>query len=368
MRTTLTKALNADLPLGLSTDQLDTDQLPSLQEITHWSARVSHSAAAAGIAIGIALALHFVVFALLHRIARRHRDESESVAAAQLYHAARWAMVATAVSVADNTDKLLAKIWGPAEIFVVPALTGWVLYALVKTGAELLSRRAAGNADPLTARSRATRIAVLSRSIGFVIIFITVSLILLGFPGVRHIGATLIASAGLLGLAVGAAAQPALKSLIAGIQIALTEPIRIGDFVVVEGESGRVEDVRLSYVVIRAADERRLIVPTTKFLDTTFQNWTRVGGISGPVLLPIRPGFPIAPIRAAFLATLAGQEEWDQRTGELIVSDARVGSVELKLMMSAGDPRELAQLRLAVREAMLEWLRVEMPDALCIST
>ena len=136
----------------------------------------------------------------------------------------------------------------------------------------------------------------------------------------------------------------------------------------VEGESGRVEDVRLSYVVIRAADERRLIVPTTKFLDTTFQNWTRVGGISGPVLLPIRPGFPIGPIRAAFLATLAGQEEWDQRTGELIVSEARVGSVELKLMMSAGDPRELAQLRLAVREAMLEWLRVEMPDALCIST
>jgi hypothetical protein len=177
-----------------------------------------------------------------------------------------------------------------------------------------------------------------------------------------------MASAGLIGLAFGAAAQPALKSLIAGLQLALTEPVRIGDFVVVEGESGRVEDIRLSYVVIRTADERRLIVPTTKFLDSSFQNWTRVGGITGSVVLPVMPGFPFAPIRAAYEALLAAQPTWDQRTGVLLVSEARVGFVELKLVMSAADPTALAELRQTIREAMLEWLRQDMPEALCRHT
>jgi hypothetical protein len=167
---------------------------------------------------------------------------------------------------------------------------------------------------------------------------------------------------------VGAAAQPALKSLIAGLQIAVTEPIRIGDFVVVDGERGRVEDIRLSYVVVRTGDERRLIVPTVKFLDTTFQNWTRVEGNMGAVLLPVKPGFAIAPIRSAYLAALARDEDWDQRHAELLVSEARVGSVELKLLMTAAGPAELARLQAAMREAMLEWLRVEQPDALCDKT
>jgi len=362
------KSFDNSLSLSLPTDGLDTDQLPTWQEVTHWSGRVSHAVMTAGVTIAVALAIHFVLFAALNAMARRSGDPTESVAAARLYQSVRWAMVAIAISIADNADRLLAKLWAPAERFVVPALTGWVLYSLVKTAAELLNRRAELSADPITARSRGTRITLLSRSIGFVIVFITIAMILLGFPAVQHIGATLIASAGLIGLAVGAAAQPALKSLIAGLQIALTEPIRIGDFVVVEGEQGRVEDIRMSYVVVRTADERRLIVPTVKFLDNTFQNWTRVGGITGPVVIPIRPGYPIAPIRAAFLADLAQREEWDQRTGDLIVAESRVGSVELKMMVSAADPADLGALRVAMREAMMEWLRINMPDALCMES
>jgi small-conductance mechanosensitive channel len=356
------------LPTAAIQDALDSDQWPSWQEVTHWSTRVSHAALAAGVAMLIALALHWVLFAALRRMARAREDETELVAAAQLYHAARWAMIALSLSLADNADRLLAKIWVPAQQFAAPALTGWLLYALVKTGAELLVRRAAHGTDEMLRRSRRTRITVLSRSIGFVIIFITIALMLLGLPGVRHIGATLIASAGLIGLAVGAAAQPALKSLIAGVQIALTEPIRLGDFVVVDGERGRVEDVRLSYVVIRTLDERRLIVPTVKFLDTTFQNWTRVGGIAGPVTLPIKPGFALGPIREAFLAFLATHPEWDGRRAEMVVSEARVGSIELQMMVSASDPTALNSLRPALREAMLEWLRQHMPDALCQNT
>ncbi|MBV1690221.1 mechanosensitive ion channel family protein [Novosphingobium sp. G106] len=228
-----------------------------------------------------------------------------------------------------------------------------------------MDSRAELSADELAARSRRTRIAILSRTAGFVIVFVTVALMLLGIPGVRNVGVTLMASAGLAGLAVGAAAQPALKSLIAGIQMALTEPIRIGDLVVMEGESGRVEDIRMTYVVIRTADERRLIVPTAKFLETTFQNWTRVaGGLTGTVVLPIVPGHEIAPIRAAFQTLINQQPDWDKRTAALIVSEVKIDAVELKLLMSAPGPTALANLRLAMREAMVEWLRTEMPEAL----
>lgn len=362
------KSAPAVLPLALPTPTLDADDLPSLSELRHWSGRLTHSAIAAGVAVGIALVLHWVVFAFLRRMGQRKGEDAEIVAAAQLYHAARWAMVATALGIADNADKLLAKIWGPLERFAVPAITGWVLYAMVKTGAELMARRAGRNSDAMTARSRRTRITILSRSVGGVIIFLTVALILLGFPGVQHIGATLMASAGLIGIAVGAAAQPALKSLIAGVQVAITEPIRIGDFVVVEGERGRVEDIRLSYVVISTGDERRLIVPTVKFLDNTFQNWTRVEGISGAVVIPIRPCFDVEPLRKAFLAALAHDEAWDGRQGALVVSDVHVGSVELKLVVSAREPAQLNALLPRMREAMLDWLRLNEPGALCTET
>jgi len=212
----------------------------------------------------------------------------------------RWAMVAVAISVAAESSAVIERAWNALGRFVVPALFGWVIFALVKAFAKVMTTRAEANESDEIARSRTTRITILSRTIGFLIVFVTVALVLFAIPAVRNVGTTLLASAGVATLAVGAAAQPALKSLIAGIQIALTEPIRIGDFVVIEGESGRVEDIRLSYVVIRTGDERRLIVPTVKFLDSSFQNWTRVGGgITGSVVLPVLPGADIAAIRSA---------------------------------------------------------------------
>lgn len=355
-------------PIKLASSALDPDQLPSTNEIMHWSGRMTHATIAAGSAILVAVALHAVLFWLLRRIGRRSDGRAETLAARGFNQSMRWAFIATGFAIAADTDKTVNHIWTAIAGFVAPAITGWVIYAGIKTGAELLSERIIARDDELTARSRSTRITLFSRSAGFVIIFVTVAMILLGIPAVRHVGATLIASAGLFGLAIGAAAQPALKSLVAGLQIAMTQPIRIGDYVVVDNENGRVEDIRLSYVVVRTGDERRLIIPTIKFLDTTFQNWTRVGGITGSVVLPIRPGFAIAPMREAYLALLADNPAWDQRTGQLQVSEARVGSVEVKLVMSASGPTALGELRLSMREAMLEWLRVNQPDSLCTET
>jgi small-conductance mechanosensitive channel len=330
-----------------------------------WAEEGTGAAITAGIALAIAFLAHFALFAVLDRIARLSPTESDDVVVGRVRQPVRWSLAAIMISLAAESQPVLADIWDAIARFVVPALLGWVALSLVKAFATIMTSRAVLSNDELAMRSRQTRVAILSRSLSFVIIFVTVALMLLGIPGVRNVGVTLMASAGVATLAVGAAAQPALKSLIAGIQMALTEPIRIGDLVVIDNETGRVEDIRMTYVVIRTPDDRRLLVPTAKFLDTTFQNWTRVaGGITGTVVLPIVAGQAIAPIRAAFERLLAERPEWDQRAGALQVAEVKVDAVELKMVMSARDPSEMAKLRFAMREAMLEWLRTEMPEAL----
>ena len=294
--------LQRAVPLTLPTAGIDPDTLPTLDELHHWSSRLSQGAMVAAIGAAVALVLHWPLFRLAMRLFAGTEAEERTIVKRILGLPSRLLAVALGISIADGTNRLLANLWEPAARFVLPALFGWTFYAVVKCfGALVEARSLAGAGDDsakaMAERSLHTRVTILSRSAGLLIVAFTLSLILLRLPGMKHIGATLLASAGLLGLAVGAAAQPALKSLIGGLQIALTEPFRIGDYVVVDGEAGRVEDMRLSYVVIRTLDERRLVVPTTRFLDSTFQNWTRVGGIIGTVVLPIRPGTPVAPIR-----------------------------------------------------------------------
>jgi small-conductance mechanosensitive channel len=338
--------------------------LPSGDALLHGTAQATGAVIALAVAVAVALALHLVVFGLMGRVARLSSLTTDGLVSARLRQPMRWSLIAIAVSLVAEIYPVIAGLWDSVARFVVPALLGWVAFALVRAFAIAMDSRAEPSLDDLAERSRRTRIAILSRTAGFVIVFVTVALMLLGIPGVRNVGVTLMASAGLAGLAVGAAAQPALKSLIAGIQMALTEPIRIGDHVVIENESGRVEDIRMTYVVVRTTDERRLIVPTVKFLDTTFQNWTRVaGGITGAVMLPIMPGHAIAPIRAAFAALLREQKDWDGRAGELQVFEVKVDAVELRLVLSAASPAALVRLRFAMREAMVEWLRAEMPEA-----
>ncbi|TCJ41355.1 mechanosensitive ion channel [Parafrankia sp. BMG5.11] len=328
-------------------------------------AEVLHATVVLGGALLVAAVVHRLVFAILSRIAGRTETPVDGVIVDQVRSPARWAATAVAVSLAAQADVWVASVWNVVGKFVVPALLGWIAYAVVRALSAALEHRAEISTDIAAARSRRTRVAILSRTATFVIVFITVGLVLFQLPGVREVGVTLLASAGLAALAVGAAAQPALKSLIGGLQMALTEPLRLGDFVVIDGFSGRVEEIRMSFVVVRMWDERVAIVPTVRFLENSFENWTRMSELlTGPVFLHLDQAAEVAPIRAEFERFLASQPKWDKRTGAVYVTETRPGSMELRLSVSAATVGDLFELRSALREHMLDWLRREQPKAL----
>ena len=197
------------------------------------------------------------------------------------------------------------------------------------------------------------------------ILFLTVAFMLLAIPSVRAVGVTLVASAGLAALAVGAAAQPALKNLIAGIQMAFTEPIRLDDVVIVEGEWGKIEDIRLTYVVVRIWDDRRLVVPVSYFLEKPFQNWTReTSHLLDTVFIYVDHGADIGSLREAWVSGVKANPLWDGRVALLQVTDHRPDAIELRGLLSARDAGTAWDLRCEMREAMMNHLREQLPGAI----
>ena len=326
------------------------------------AAIVALVAAATGTAL--ALTVHFVVFKIITRIALASESRADDIIAAHIKRPARWALVALGIVLAAREVPSLEMVWQKLAGFVMPALIGWMALAILKAAIEAGSLPAEnGVVEEVHARRRRTRLAIFGRIATFIVLTITIGLMMFSIPGVRQVGVTLMASAGLGALAVGAAAQPALKSLIAGFQMALTEPIRLGDLVTIDGESGRVEDIRSSFVIVRIWDDRRLIVPSARFIDTTFITSIRNGSAStGVVMLYVRPEADVAAIRAAFLERLHAHPKWDQRKGSVQATNATVDTLELRLVMSAGDPANLFDLRCDMREAILAWMHQNQPE------
>jgi len=189
--------------------------------------------------------------------------------------------------------------------------------------------------------------------------------VLMTFEPVRQYGLSLFASAGVAGLIVGLAARPLLTNLIAGIQIATTQPIRIGDQVVVENESGRIEEITSTYVVVRLWDLRRLIVPLSVFIEKPFQNWTRESSnLIGAVLLYVDFTAPVEAIRARFMEIVQSSKLWDGQVAKLQVTDAKEGSIELRALVSARSASDAFDLRCDIREQLIGFLQKEHPTAL----
>ncbi|MGE5952875.1 MAG: mechanosensitive ion channel family protein [Qipengyuania vulgaris] len=324
-----------------------------------------HTLVALGGAIVVAFILHWVIFKLLRKLTSRSSSQMDDVVVAKVRKPVRWAMIGFAISIAAENDALVGNGWDVFADFITPAVIGWVAFALIKGLAAGYERQLEIEGEDVGNRGHRTRIAILSRTARVAIVIIAVSIIMLNIPGVRDIGTTMLASAGLAALAVGAAAQPALKSLIAGLQMALTQPLRIGDLVKVDGQAGRVEEIRMSFVTVRTWDERVLVVPTNRFLDQSFENWSRVSEkLTGPVMLHLDPVAEVEPIRAEFERFVKAHELWDGRNLALLMTEAYPESIELRLSMSADTIGDLWTLRCEVREHMLTWLKQNQPDAL----
>lgn len=219
--------------------------------------------------------------------------------------------------------------------------------------------------DNLEARQAHTRIGILRRILMFVIVVLTGVLMLIAFPAMREVGLSLFASAGVAGLVLGMAARPALSNLIAGVQLALTQPIRVDDVVIVEGEWGWIEEITATYVVVRVWDLRRLVVPLSYFIEKPFQNWTRqTSDILGTVFLHADYSLPVGEMRSELLRILEAHPLWDRKVCTLVVTDATDRTIEIRALMSARSSGEAWDLRCDVREKLIDWMRRTHPDSL----
>jgi small-conductance mechanosensitive channel len=243
---------------------------------------------------------------------------------------------------------------------------GWLLGAGVGLLEQVVNIRFdLAAADNLEARSVRTQVRGFRNVARFVIGVLSLSAVLMTFEGVRQLGVSLLASAGVAGIVIGFAAQRSIATVLAGIQIALTQPIRVDDVVIVEGEWGRIEEITLTYVVVKIWDLRRLVVPITYFIEQPFQNWTRVSAeLLGSVFLHVDYKTPVEDVRKELARILEHSELWDRKVCSLVVTNASERTLELRALMSARDASALWDLRCHVREQLVGYLQRAHPACL----
>jgi len=244
--------------------------------------------------------------------------------------------------------------------------TGWFLASLTFVIDHYLKARFALDvADNLVARRVHTRFRLIRRVLVSVIALLTFAGVLLTFPAARNLGAGIFASAGIAGIALGIAARPTLEAWIASVQIAITEPIRIDDVVIVEGEWGRIEEVTATYVVVQIWDLRRLILPVRYFIDHPFQNWTRVSAdLTGVVTVEVDYTTPVDEARAAAEQIVRGSSLWDGKFWNLQVVEAGERTMRLRVLATARDASVAWDLRCEIREKLIGWLQRNHPECL----
>jgi len=244
-------------------------------------------------------------------------------------------------------------------------LTWLAVRAIGAVERRILRKHPVEVADNLEARRVQTQTRVLSRIAQGAVILAGVSIALMTFPAIRQFGTTLLASAGIIGLVAGIAAKPVFGNLIAGLQIAMTQPIRLDDVVIVQGEWGRIEEIDSTYVVVRIWDERRLVVPLQWFIENPFENWTRTTSqLLGTAFLWLDYRTPMAEVRKALQRICETDERWDGRVCVAQVTDSDYSTVQVRLLVSARNSGDLFDLRCAVRERMIEFLNASHPYAL----
>lgn len=322
---------------------------------------------AASISLIVAVAVTLVALRAAGILSRR------SVFLSDLQQRASRAAVVLAAVVALSASLASSSVAGGDRHLVGHALSlgligtlAWLFVCVVLVAQDTALRRYNVDvSDNLRARKMRTQVLVLRRVTVIVVTLLAGAAMLTTFHQVRALGTSLLASAGLLGLAAGTAARPTIANLAAGMQIAFSEPVRLDDVVVVEGEWGRVEEITLTYVVVRIWDSRRLVLPISYFVEKPFQNWTRsTAEILGSVFFHLDYAVPLDEMRSELDRILASSRHWDARVGTLQVTDTTERTIEVRALMSATDSGAMFELRCEVRERMVGWLRAHHPEAL----
>jgi small-conductance mechanosensitive channel len=316
----------------------------------------------------VAWIIHAAVLAVLRRLLHGRRPYLRTVLDATK-NPTRLALLILALAIAlptapldPDTMTVLARVLGLATI----CLIGWIALTVLQIAANLyLLNFRVDVADNLLARKHVTQVRVLVRVLDTVIIVVTLGFALMTFDAVRQYGVSLFASAGVAGVVFGLAAQPVLSNLIAGVQLAVTQPIRLEDAVTVQSEYGWIEEITATYVVIRLWDLRRLIVPLNFFIQQPFYNWTRQAAANmGTVLLYLDYAAPIDLIRQKAVEIVAQSKQWSGKVINVQVTNASAQAIEVRVLLSADSAGDTSNLCAEVREKLIGFLQREHPEAL----
>jgi len=323
------------------------------------------SLANVAVAAFIAAAVAWVIGYLINRIARR--ANLPSLLALDRSCRQAWVVTVAAIAALIATHGLqLSDAWTRTAVIVVIGAACWLLLRLLVVGEQLLlGRLRVDIEDNRRVRRARTQITLLRRVVAAVVIVLGLAAVLMSIPELRTFGASLLASAGLAGIVAGLAAQTTLANMFAGLQLAFTDAVRIDDVVVVEDEWGWIEEITLTYVVLHIWDERRLVLPTSYFTTTPFQNWTRTQArVMGSVILYLDYATPLEPLREHAEAVIAASSRWDQRDWVLQVTDTTESTMVVRVLASAVDAPTAWDLRCEIREALLTFLQENHPEAL----
>jgi small-conductance mechanosensitive channel len=324
---------------------------------------------AALLAAVVGLTLHHAARAVLRKTVRRERALILSAMLERTQRAAGFvapllAMQMVWAGAPDDLDAINV-VRHLNALMLIGALTAFVMAVIGGLADGLIARNPTTVEDNLQARRIETQTRVLSRSAQVLVMIGGIAMALMTFPGARQVGASLLASAGVLGIVGGLAARPVFSNLIAGLQLALAQPIRIDDVLIVKGEWGRVEEITGTYVVLKIWDERRLIIPLQWFIENPFENWTRTGAdILGTVFIYVDYTTPVDAIRVEARRLVETAPEWDQRVFAVQVTDATDRSMQIRILVSAGNSGKAFDLRCKVREGILAFLAREYPQCL----
>jgi small-conductance mechanosensitive channel len=321
-----------------------------------------------GVAVAGALVAHALLWrVLMRRLARRGKLWARFLGRTR--RPSRLIFVLIGLAMVEPGLTLPAPLGDALQhgvLILVIVLIGW----FAQIAADVISARSMQRLrldapDNLAARKSLTQVRILRRTVSVVVVILTVGAVLVTFEEVREWGVSLLASAGVAGLAVGIAARPVLANLIAGIQIALTQPIRIDDVVIVEGEWGWIEEIYATYVVVRIWDWRRLVIPLSYFIEQPFQNWTRdSASIMGSVFWYVDYTMPVEEMRAEVERIIAASPHWDGKVKVLQVVDTDKDVMHLRALMSSKNSPTNWDLRCEVREKVLAWMQATHPEAL----